>query len=61
MISREHSIEVPYGWVVIFASLTIHTIGLAAPTILLVTLKPIAAEFDWPRAVPSLLLTADDR
>ncbi len=54
MISREHSIEVPYGWVVIFASLTIHTIGLAAPTILFVTLKPIAAEFDWPRAVPSL-------
>ena len=54
MISREHSIEVPYGWVVIFASLTIHTIGLAAPTILFVTLKPIAAEFDWPRAIPSL-------
>ena len=54
MISREHSIEVPYGWGVIFASLTIHTIGLAAPTILFVTLKPIAAEFDWPRAVPSL-------
>jgi MFS family permease len=54
MHTRSDSIELPYGWVVIFASLTIHTIGLAAPTILFVTLKPIAAEFDWPRAVPSL-------
>ena len=47
------SIESWYGWLVIAVSLTIHTIGLAAPTLLFVSLKPIAAEFDWPRAVPS--------
>jgi predicted MFS family arabinose efflux permease len=49
-----HSIEVWYGWVVLFASLIIHTIGLGAPTVLFVALKPIAADFDWPRAGPSL-------
>lgn len=46
--------EVWYGWVVLAASLAIHTIGLGAPTVLFVTLKPIALEFDWPRAGPSL-------
>ena len=54
MSQSDRSIEVPYGWVIIAVSLTIHTIGLAAPTILFVALKPIAADFDWPRAVPSL-------
>jgi MFS family permease len=54
MVQREASIESWYGWVVILVSLTIHTIGLAAPTLLFVSLKPIAAEFDWPRAVPSM-------
>ncbi len=52
-----HSIEVGYGWVVLAASLAIHTIGLGAPTVLFVTLKPIALEFDWPRAGPSLAYT----
>lgn len=46
--------EVWYGWVVLAASLAIHTIGMGAPTVLFVTLKPIALEFDWPRAGPSL-------
>ena len=46
--------EVPYGWVVIFASLAIHTVGLGAPTILYVALKPIAADLGTLRAVPSL-------
>lgn len=40
------SMEVWYGWVVLAASLAIHTIGLGAPTVLFVTLKPIALEFD---------------
>ncbi|MEM7405526.1 MAG: MFS transporter [Pseudomonadota bacterium] len=52
-INPSDSIEVPYGWVIIAVSLTIHTIGLAAPAILFVALKPIAAEFEWPRAIPS--------
>lgn len=49
-----HSVEVFYGWIVLAASLAIHTIGMGAPTVLFVTLKPIALEFDWPRAGPSI-------
>ncbi len=54
MTQRDASVEVPYGWVVAGGSLAMHTIGLGAPIVLWVALKPIAAEFDWPRAVPSL-------
>ena len=48
------SVETPYGWVVVFASLAVHSISLGAPTILFVALKPIAADLDTVRAVPSL-------
>jgi len=48
------SIEIRYGWVILFASLLIHTIGLGAPNILFVTLKPIADDLATVRAVPSL-------
>jgi len=51
---RPQSVEISYGWVIIFVSLTIHTIGLGAPTMLFVALKPIAADLDVPRAIPSL-------
>ena len=47
------SIETPYGWVVVFASLALHSISLGAPAILFVTLKPIAADLGTARAVPS--------
>ena len=53
MKSHEDSIEVWYGWVVIAVSLVIHTIGMAAPTLLFVALKTIAADFGTVRAVPS--------
>ena len=53
MGSRGPSIETPYGWVVVFASLALHSISLGAPTILFVALKPIAADLDTARAVPS--------
>ena len=46
--------ETSYGWVVVFASLALHSIGLGAPTILFVALKPIAADLETVRAVPSL-------
>ena len=48
------SVETPYGWMVVFASLALHGISLGAPTILFVALKPIAADLDTVRAVPSL-------
>ena len=54
-MTRRHgpSIETPYGWVVVFASLALHSIGLGAPTILFIALKPIAADLGALRAVPS--------
>ena len=54
MAQREGSVETGYGWVIVFGSLAIHSIGLGSPIVLWVALKPIAAEFDWPRSVPSL-------
>lgn len=53
MISREDSIEVPYDWVVIFASLALHSIASGAPNVLFVALKPIAADLGSLRSVPS--------
>jgi MFS family permease len=54
MSPHESSIETRYGWVIVFASLAVHSIGLGAPTILFVALKPIAADLGTARAVPSL-------
>ena len=54
MAQREGSVETGYGWVIVFGSLAIHAIGLGSPIVLWVALKPIAAEFDWPRSIPSL-------
>ncbi|MDA1097435.1 MAG: MFS transporter [Proteobacteria bacterium] len=54
MPQRGPSIEISYGWVILFASLLIHSIGLGAPNILFVTLKPIANDLASARAVPSL-------
>ena len=53
---RRHgsSVETPYGWVVVFTSLAVHSIALGAPTILFVALKPIAADLETARAVPSM-------
>jgi len=53
MTSHEESVEVPYGWVIVFASLALHSIGLGAPNILFVSLKPIAADLGSLRTVPS--------
>ena len=47
------SIETNYGWVIVFVSLAVHSIGLGAPTILFIALKPIAADLGTLRAVPS--------
>ncbi|MEJ0071499.1 MAG: MFS transporter [Pseudomonadota bacterium] len=48
------SIESRAGWVVAIASLLIMSIGFGTPYVVVVGLKPIAAEMGWPRAVPSL-------
>ena len=46
--------ETAYGWVVVFASLALHSVSLAAPTMLFVALKPIASDLETARAIPSL-------
>ena len=53
-MKHSDSIEVRYGWVVVAASLALGTIAMACTTILAVNLKPIAADFGWPRVVPSM-------
>ena len=47
------SVETSYGWVIVFASLALHSISLGTPVILFVALKPIAADLETARAVPS--------
>jgi MFS family permease len=51
---ESRSIERPYGWVVALASMVMMAVGAGATYLVVVALKPIAAEFGWPRAVPSL-------
>ncbi|MBH67056.1 MAG: MFS transporter [Rhodospirillaceae bacterium] len=53
VLDQKTSIEVPYGWVIIFCSLGLNTIGLGAPNILFVSLKPIASDLGTLRWVPS--------
>ncbi len=48
------SVETPYGWVVVVASLLLMATGFGGSYLVVVGLKPIAAEFDWPRQIPSL-------
>jgi len=50
---RSSSVEVRYGWVIVWASLLLNGIALGAPTLLFVTLKPIAADLGGERWVPS--------
>lgn len=52
-VAPERSIETGYGWVVAIASTLMITTAFGAPYAVVVGLKPIAAEFDWPRQVPS--------
>jgi len=51
--SSDASIETAYGWAVVVASVLLMTVGTAGFYITVVALKPIAAEFGWPRWVPS--------
>lgn len=57
-MSREtpysESIERPYGWAVVAASVLCMAVATGALYVVVVGLKPIAAEFGWPRSIPSL-------
>lgn len=43
-----------YRYLVVAASIGLTTIGTGATFLIIVSLKPIALEFDWPRTIPSL-------
>lgn len=51
--AANRSIETTYGWVIVIASLAIHTISEGGPILLFVALKDIAHDMEVPRAVPS--------
>ena len=52
------SAEVPYGWLVVAASMVLMGVCPGGMYLVVVALKPIAAEFGWPRSVPSLAYAA---
>ena len=43
------SVETPYGWVSAGASHLLVATAIGVSYLIVVSLKPIAAEFDWPR------------
>ena len=47
------SVETPYGWVIAGASHLLVATAIGVSYLIVVSLKPIAAEFDWPRSIPS--------
>ncbi|MSP48081.1 MAG: MFS transporter [Alphaproteobacteria bacterium] len=47
------SVESPLGWRIAVISMLVMGIGFGGPYVTIVALKPIAAEFDWPRSIPS--------
>jgi MFS family permease len=52
-VSAQDSIESRYGWAVAITSTVMIGISFGATYLVVVGLKPIAAEFGWPRQVPS--------
>ena len=53
-----HSVESPYAWLVVAASMVLMAVCSGGMYLVVVALKPIAAEFGWPRSVPSLAYAA---
>lgn len=51
---RPPSIETRFGWIVVVASLAFICVAFGPSYLLVVSLKPMSAEFGWPRWVPSL-------
>lgn len=51
---RSDTVNGRHGWTVVVASFALMAVGGGSMFIVVVSLKPIAAEFDWPRAIPAL-------
>ena len=52
-LPKDASVETAYGWLVAVASALIITVAFGSTYLVVVGLKPIAAEFGWPRQIPS--------
>lgn len=57
-VADTDSVETPYGWAIVAASLLFCSVAFGASYLTVVALKPVAAEFGWPRWVPSLAYSA---
>jgi MFS family permease len=55
---RGHSVETPYGWVVVAASLGYLVMAYGSSHLIIVSLKPMADLYGWPRWIPSLAYSA---
>ncbi len=54
MTQPQHdSIETPYGWVILVASLATITAAVASNYLVIIGIKPMAEAMDWPRWVTS--------
>ena len=58
MTKSSVSIESALGWRIAVISMLLMGIGFGGPYVTVVALKPIAAEFDWPRSIPSFASSA---
>jgi MFS family permease len=54
IVRVQDSVETAYGWVIVVASHLLVATATGASYLIVVSLKPIATEFDWPRSIPSL-------
>ena len=52
-VPEEASVETAYGWLVAVVSTLMITVAFGSTYLVVVGLKPIAAEFGWPRQIPS--------
>jgi MFS family permease len=53
-----HSVETPYGWVVVAASLCYLVVAYGSSHLVIVSLKPMSDLYGWPRWIPSLAYSA---
>ena len=51
---KDISVERPYGWLVVIASMAMVSIAFGAMYLIIVGMVPVSQEMGWPRSVPSL-------
>ncbi|MBN06146.1 MFS transporter [Ponticaulis sp.] len=56
--SSSDSVETPYGWFVVAASVAYLVMAYGSSHLIIVSLKPMADAYDWPRWIPSVAYSA---